>query len=122
MVPTVDVKHPNVGGRCSLTVGLHLPAEDGHARVGRRDWWGGRGNDKLKKQTDVQCTLVSILFTNHRAVGELHRFNSPSDVFPGGAFGTFAHAVVPVRMRSELLDSLAAQQAGVSGLCPESRS
>lgn len=76
----------------------------------------------LKTKQTYSVHLFLFFFTNHRAVGELHRFNSPSDVFPGGAFGTFAHAVVPVQMRSELLDSLAAQQAGVSGLCPESRS
>lgn len=35
---------------------------------------------------------------------------------------TFIHAVVPVRMRSEFLNSLATQQAGVCGLCPERES
>lgn len=38
MVPAVDVKHPDVGSWRSLTVGLHLPAEDGHTGVGRRNW------------------------------------------------------------------------------------
>lgn len=122
MVPTVDVKHPDVGGWCSLTVGLHLPAEDGHTSVGRRDWWDGRGSHKVKTQTYVKCTRVSILLTHHKAEEELHRFNFSNNVWPGGAFGTFVHAVVSVRMRSELLYSLAAQQAGVSGLCPERRS
>lgn len=122
MVPAVDVKHPDVGGWCSLTVELHLPAEDGHTGVGRRDLRGKRGNQKLSTQPDVKGTLVSTLFTNRKAAGELHRFHFSNNVFPGGASGTFVHAVIPVWMRSELLYSLAAQQAGVSGLCPERKS
>lgn len=35
---------------------------------------------------------------------------------------TFIHAVIPVRMGSELLDGLAAQQARVGGLGPERKS
>lgn len=35
MVPTIDVKNPNVGRWRTLTVGLHLPAEDRHAGVWR---------------------------------------------------------------------------------------
>lgn len=63
MVPAVDVKHPDVSGWSSLTVGLHLPAEDGHTSVGRRDWWIEKGNHKLKSWPEVQCALVSILLT-----------------------------------------------------------
>lgn len=33
VVPTVDVKNPDVGRRGSLTIGLDLPAEDGHTSV-----------------------------------------------------------------------------------------
>lgn len=66
--------------------------------------------------------FVSTLFTNRKAAGELHRFHFSNNVFPGGASGTFVHAVIPVWMRSELLYGLAAQQAGVSGLCPERKS
>ena len=35
VVPAVDVKDPDAGGGLPLTVGLHLPAEDGDAGV-----WG----------------------------------------------------------------------------------
>lgn len=35
VVPTVDVKNPDVGGWGSLTVGLDLPAEDGNTGVWR---------------------------------------------------------------------------------------
>lgn len=35
---------------------------------------------------------------------------------------TFVHAVIPVRVGSEFLDGLAAEQAGVGGLSPERES
>lgn len=54
--------------------------------------------------------------------GEDLKKRSSHAVFPRWAqvsSRTFVHAVVPVGVRSELLDGLAAEQAGVGGLSPE---
>lgn len=68
--------------------------------------------NKCQVRTCMRCWIIPV---------------TPHNQFPeeggyGGILVTFVHAVVSVRMRSELLYSLAAQEAGVSGLCPERRS
>lgn len=109
MVPTVDVKHPDVGSRRSLTVGLHLPAEDGHTGVGRCNWKKVQVYRENRGYVKCMRAFITLNSITQSAVA-LYRFN----------FGlTFVHAVIPVRVGSELLNGLTAQQAGVRGLSPE---
>lgn len=122
MVPAVDVKHPDVGSWRSLTVGLHLPAEDGHTGVGRCNWKKIRAHRENRGRVKCVSAFITLNSTTQSA---LRLFMDSIPVRCSLTLGlgrgglTFVHAAIPVRMGSELLDGLTAQQASVSGLSPE---